>query len=72
MEDELNSLKKNGIWELVPLPPGRKPIKSKWIFELKPAYDERYKARLVALGCSQCAGLDYNKTFAPVVRLSTL
>jgi hypothetical protein len=61
VEDELTSLKKNGTWELVPLPPGRKPIKSKWILELKPGYDgvsERYKARLVALGCSQRAGLD--------------
>lgn len=32
VEDELTSLKKNGTWELVPLPPGRNPIKSKWIF----------------------------------------
>jgi hypothetical protein len=35
-------------------------------FELKPGYDgvaERYKARLVAIGCSQRAGLDYNETF---------
>lgn len=66
VEDELNSLHKNGTWELVPLPPGRTPIKSKWIFELKPGYDgvaDRYKARLVALGCSQWAGLDYNETF---------
>ncbi len=56
VEDEIKSLQKNGTWELVPLPPGRTPIKSKWIFEIKPGYDgitERYKARLVALGCSQ-------------------
>lgn len=75
IEDELKSFKDNGTWELVSLPPERIPIKSKWIFELKPGYDgvaERYKARLVALGCSQRAGLDYNETFAPVVRLSTL
>lgn len=40
-----------------------------------PGYDgvaERYKARLAALCCSQRDGLDYNETFVPVIRLSTL
>jgi hypothetical protein len=44
------------------------------IFDIKPGYegvDERYKARLVALGCSQLPGLDFDQTFAPVVKLST-
>ena len=48
---------------------------NKWIFELKPGHDgfsERYKVQLVAIGCSQRAGLDYNETFAPVFRLPTL
>lgn len=75
VEDEINSLHENGTWELVPLPMGHTPIKSKWIFELMPGYDgvaDRYKARLEALGCSQRDGLDYNETFVPVIRLSTL
>jgi hypothetical protein len=33
---------------------------------------ERYKARLVARGCSQVAGIDYTEIFAPVVRLESL
>ena len=64
---------KNGTWELEPLPPDRTAIKCKWLFEIKPGYegvDERYKARLVALGCSQLPGLDFDQTFAPVVKLS--
>ena len=28
-----------------------------------------YKARLVAKGCSQCEGIDYQKTFSSVVML---
>ena len=75
VEDEIASHQKYGTWELVPLPPGRTPIKSKWIFELKPGYDgaaERYKARLVALSCLQHAGLDYDETFNPLVKRSTL
>ncbi|GJY96143.1 uncharacterized mitochondrial protein-like protein [Tanacetum coccineum] len=33
---------------------------------------ERYKARLVAQGCSQIPGLDYCHTFSPVVKASTV
>src|SRR5690625_2281956 len=33
---------------------------------------EKYKARLVAHGCSQKYNMDYTETFAPVVRHSTI
>lgn len=75
MDDEYASLMKNNTWKLVPLPPGRVPIKCRWVFDIKAGYEgvpERYKARLVALGCSQKPGVDFNQTFAPVVKLSTL
>ena len=32
---------------------------------------ERYKARLVATGCSQKFSVDYDITFCPVARLQT-
>jgi hypothetical protein len=44
------------------------------VFDIKPGYegvDERQKARLVALGCSQLPCIDYDQTFAPVVKLTT-
>ena len=61
--------------DLVDLPEGRKPVECKWIFKIKRGSDgsiKRYKARLVAKGFSQKHGTDYDETFAPVVRYSSI
>jgi hypothetical protein len=50
MHDEMESLEKNGTWDLVQLPKGKKTIHCKRIFKRK---EERYKAKLVAKGYSQ-------------------
>ena len=53
MQEKMDALERNGTWELVPLPPGAKPIGNKWVFNVKFQVDgsiERYKARLVAKG----------------------
>lgn len=73
--DELESMKKNDVWEVVELPKGKKAIGSRWIFRHKLnsiGAVVRYKARLVARGFSQQKGIDYNDTFAPVAHLSTI
>ena len=51
MLEEIISLEENRTWELVDLPPNKKPIRSKWVFAKKRnAHDDlfRYKARPVA------------------------
>jgi hypothetical protein len=75
MKDEYDSLIKNGTWTLCDLPPGRKAIKSKWVYKTKTNQDgtiERYKARLVAQGFSQRIGIDYGDTFSPVATMTTI
>lgn len=71
MREELNSLIENETWTLVPRAIGRKPIPGKWVYKLKRGPKGeilRYKARWVIKGFRQKEGIDYNETFASVVK----
>jgi len=75
MHEELNSLEKNGTFEYTSLPRDRKAIGCKWVFKTKMNADgsvSRYKARLVARGFTQVPGIDYDETFSPVARLTSI
>ncbi|KAK9160022.1 hypothetical protein Syun_006363 [Stephania yunnanensis] len=75
MNDEMNSMSSNDVWDLVELPKGAKTIGCKWIFKTKKdslGNIERYKARLVAEGFTQKKGIDYKKTFSPVSKKDSL
>ncbi|CAI7856604.1 unnamed protein product [Closterium sp. NIES-53] len=75
MDVEFNSLIENGTWELVELPEGRRPINSKWVFQVKSGADgalEWFKSRLVAKGFQQKEKADFKEIFAPIVKLVTL
>eukprot|EP00873_Tetraselmis_striata_P042814 jgi/Tetstr1/463078/TSEL_008013.t1 len=72
---EYRSLIARKTWVLVALPSGRKAVRCKWVFKTKRNADgslARYKARLVAKGFIQVHGIDYNDTFAPTVKFTTL
>lgn len=75
INEEYSSLIKNKTWSICDLPKGRKPVSCKWVFKLKRKSNgdiDKYKARLVARGFSQSAGFDYNETYAPTLKLTTL
>ena len=59
----------------MPRPQGKKVVGSRWIYKVKHAADrsvEKYKMRFMAKGFSQKEGIDYEETFAPVARYSSI
>ena len=74
MEEELNQLEKNNTWELVhksDVQPGHWPLGGKWVYKIKRDVDgniARFKARWVVKGYLQQFGVDFDQTFAAVVK----
>ena len=40
MDEEFNSLRKTATWDLVSLPPGRKLVQCKWVYQKKVSEDD--------------------------------
>lgn len=78
MNEELTSLASKSVYEIVDrdeLPAGQVPIPTKWVLEVKRdavGRVEKYKGRLVVLGCRQIPGRDFDEVFAPTVQRNTL
>ena len=75
IQDELIAMDLNNTWTIIQLPPNKKPITCKWLFKLKLNSDgtvAKHKARLVARGFTQQYGLDFQETFSPVAKITTL
>ena len=75
MIKEYRSIMRNDVRDVVPRPKGKSIVTSKWIYKIKHAtYGsiEKYKARFVARGFSQKEGIDYEETFAPIARYTSI
>lgn len=59
----------------MPLPPGKNTINSRWVYKIKTKLDgsvERYKLWLIVKGFAQTCRTDYEVTFAPVAKMTTV
>jgi hypothetical protein len=75
MVEEYASIIKYNMWEIVPRPLNKSVVSSKWIYKIKHAADgsiDKHKARFVAWGFSQKEGVDYEETFSPVARYTSI
>lgn len=74
IEKELNSLNKMKTWQVVKKENHMNVLKSKWVFKIKRGDngEQKYKARLVAVGYYQKKGRDFLESYSPVMRLTSL
>ena len=75
MVEEYDSIVRNSAWEIVPRSEGKSVVGLRWIYKVKQDADgsiEKYKAIFVARGFSQIEGINYEETFAPVTRYSSI
>lgn len=75
MIEEYESIMHNDVWEIVSRPEGKSVVTSRWIFKIKHAANgsiEKYKVRFVARDFSQREGVDYDETFAPIARFTSI
>ena len=75
MQDEMDSLHESHTYEVMKLSKGKRALRNKWVFKLKPGVTgnpPRYKALIVVKGFQQKQGVDFNEIFAPVVKMTSI
>ena len=75
MVGEYDSIVRKSAWKIVPRLEGKLVVGWRWIYKVKQATNgsiEKHKARLVSQGFSHIEGIDYEETFAPIARYSSI
>ncbi|XP_020523464.1 uncharacterized protein LOC18434949 isoform X2 [Amborella trichopoda] len=70
MDEEIEAIEKNDTWKLTIFPRSHMSIGVKWIYKTKRNANRdiaRYKERLVAKGCKQRPGIDYDEILLIVI-----
>ena len=74
MDEEIASLRCNNTYTLVTKPHLCDIVGGRWVYSIKqdPDNNLRFKARYVAKGYTQLKGLNYNDTYAPTARMTSI
>ncbi|KAL7282957.1 LOW QUALITY PROTEIN: hypothetical protein ACG7TL_002375 [Trametes sanguinea] len=75
IDKEIKNLRDHNTYDLVEPPPNANIVGCRFVFRIKRDADgsiTQFKARLVAQGYTQMPGVDFNETFAPVAKLSSI
>jgi len=75
MRKEIQALRANRTWSLVPFHPSMNVVGSRWVYKIKHRSDgniERYKAHLIARGFTQQEDIGYSETFSPIIKQATV
>jgi Reverse transcriptase (RNA-dependent DNA polymerase) len=75
MFEEMRALVKNDMWDMVPRQFGKNVVGCKWVYSVKHTPEgkvDRFKIRLVPKCYTQTYGVDYEETFAPVVKMNNV
>ncbi|KAL9250769.1 Retrovirus-related Pol polyprotein from transposon RE1-like protein [Drosera capensis] len=75
MNKELHALSKTRTLDLIDLPVGKSLVGCKWVYKIKTESDdtvERHKAQQIARDFTQDYSIDYEETFAPIVRITSV
>jgi hypothetical protein len=75
MMEEYTSIMKNDVGDIVLRPEGKSIVSPKRLYKIKHVADgniEKFKARFVARRFSQREGVDYEQTFAPIARYTSI
>ena len=74
-KEEMWTWKDLDVYDVVPWPKGHKVIGSKWVFHVKWGPDgtiQKHKVHIVTQGFTQIKGVDFDQTFVPVAKFSSL
>ena len=72
---EIESIQRKEVLQPAKLPRGKKLIRTKWLYRVKYGAGgemKSYKARHVACGYAQIFGVDFDETYSPEIRLTSL
>jgi hypothetical protein len=73
--EEYQSIMNNDVWDIFMRPDGKFVVTYKWIYKIKHIVEgsiKKHKARFFSIGFSQVEGIDYEETFSPFSRYTSI